>query len=313
MTIGIPKALIYYQHGILWKSFFKELGCDVVISDNTNETIFQDGARDSVSECCLPAKAYLGHIHSLRNRCDYILSPYAIRKTGGDDVCTRFWGLGDVLRHTCPGIKLLECDMSGGAAEYKSFRHIGKLLGKSHGLTRHAYEVAVEAQSLYNKELRDRQSSLLSSDGLKILLAGRSYVMHDPYISGSLLNILSELGCIVFFSDRFDRKDVMRYSLGVSPRLYWAASREAVGAIAARKQYIDGVLMLTVFPCAPDALACEMAIRVINDIPIAQITLDGLRGEAGLQTRIESFIDILTERKANNAQRQSDNLISSHG
>ena len=311
MTIGIPKALLYYQYGILWESFFRELGCDVAVSDSTNEVIFQDGVRDSVSECCLPAKAFLGHVLSLRDRCDYILSPYATKKKGGDTICTRFWGMGDVIRCTYPGVTLLEYDIS--EANIKSFSRMGKQLGKSLSLARHAYEYAAAAQRLHDKKLRDAQSGLLSAGGLKVLLAGRSYVMHDPYISGSLINTLSELGSVIFYSDRFNQKDTLRHSLDISPRLYWTASREVVGSIAAHKKSIDGVLMLTVFPCAPDALACEMAIRVIDDIPIALILLDGLQGEAGLQTRIESFIDILSERKANNERRSADNFIPSHG
>jgi len=310
MTIGIPKALLYYQYGVLWESFFTNLGCNVVVSDNTNEVIFQDGAKDSVSECCLPAKSYLGHVRALHNRCDYILSPYAMKKKGRDTICTRFWGMGDVIRYTYPSTKLLEYDISEDRD--KSFRYMGKLLGKSSGSIRHAYECAATAQNLHDETLREAQNRLFSSNGLKILLAGRPYVMHDPYIIGPILNTLSELGCAVFFSDRFG-KDILRHSMDISPRLYWTASREAVGAIAAHKKQMDGVLMLTVFPCAPDALACEMTVRVVNDIPIALISLDGLQAEAGLQTRIESFIDILSERKVSNERRATGHFIPPHG
>jgi len=302
MTIGIPKALLYYQYGVLWESFFTELGCDILVSDITNEAIFKDGARDSVSESCLPAKAYLGHVRSLISSCDYILSPYAVEKNGGKAMCTRFWGIGDVIRHTYPSANLLEYALyeDNYKEQYKSFRRMGRELGKSAGQVRRAYENGVEAQIRHDESLRRSQHNLLSSNSLKILLAGRPYVMHDPYIGGSVINILSELDNVIFFSDRFDQNDTMPRSKDVSPRLCWSAAREAVGAIAAHKKDIDGVLMLTVFPCAPDALACDMTIRIVDDIPIALILLDGLQAEAGLQTRIESFIDILSERKAYN-------------
>jgi len=312
MTIGIPKALLYYEYGILWETFFTELGCNVVVSDDTNERIFQNGARDSVSECCLPAKAYLGHVRSLLGRCDYILSPFAAKKNSGDTICTRFWGMGDVIRYTYPGVKLLEFAIYGDS-QYKNFQRIGKQLGKSSSLAQQAYENAIAAQINHSIKLQAEQNKMLLSSGLKVMVAGRPYVMHDPYIGGIVTNILSELGAVTFFSDRFNRKEALGHSLNISPRLYWTASREAMGAIAAHKREIDGVLMLTVFPCAPDALACEMTVRVINDMPIALILLDGLQGEAGLQTRIESFIDILAERKKHNDRRTIGHLLPSHG
>ncbi len=59
---------------------------------------------------------------------------------------------------------------------------------------------------------------------------------------------------------------------------------------------IDGLILLTTFPCGPDSLTNEMCIRKLN-IPLTNIIIDELNGEAGLQTRIESFIDIINEKK----------------
>jgi len=305
MIIGLPKALLYHQYGVLWESFFTGLGCKVVVSNDTNEVIFEDGVRDAVSECCLPAKAYLGHVRSLLGRCDYILSPYATKKSGGDTICTRFWGMGDVVRHTYPDARLLEYDISGDNAKVQKqdFYLIGRKLGKSLSMIRLAYKSALAAQNLHDKKLREAQNSLLSVSGLKVMIAGHPYVLHDPYIGGSVVRILAEMGVTPFFSDRFNRNESMLHAGDISPRLYWTANRETVGAIAAHKKELDGVLLLTAFPCAPDALVCDMTLRVVNDIPITLILLDGLQGEAGLQTRIESFIDILLHRQNRKEQK----------
>ena len=40
ITIGIPKALLYYKYSELWTTFFEELGCDIIISPNTSKKIF---------------------------------------------------------------------------------------------------------------------------------------------------------------------------------------------------------------------------------------------------------------------------------
>jgi len=301
MTIGITKSLLYYQYGSLWESFFAELGCKVLLSEDTNELIFKTGSKDAQSECCLPAKAHMGHVCSLLrgNDCDYILSPYSAPKKGGEAICTRFWGMSDVLRYAYPDARLLEyaiCE-DDYEAQYKSFFEMGRKLGKKTKLVHNAYERAVSDQMRLNEEKHNAQARLLESDKLKILLTGRSYVLHDAYISGAVINILSELGAILVFSDHFDRSFTLPCSQAISPRLYWNANREATGAIASYKEKIDGVIMLSVFPCASDALACDMTIRKVNDLPITLIILDALQAEAGLQTRIESFIDIISERK----------------
>ena len=304
MTIGIPRSLLYHQYGSLWESFFTELGCDIALSPITNEAIFKSGTKDSISECCLPSKVHMGHIQSLLGSCDYILSPYATRENGGDAICTRFWGMGDVIRHTYSDALLLECAICEGdySAQYKSFYQMGKTLGKSSVQIRRAYDCAILEQARLLDKKYAEQAPLLLSKELKVLLAGRPYVLHDPYISGAITNILSELEVRVLYSDHFSRSEVLPYSHDISPRLCWSASRESIGAIAAHKDNVDGVLMLTVFPCASDALACDMSIRTINDVPIALILLDGLQAEAGLHTRLESFIDIISERKSRNEQ-----------
>ena len=41
IKIGIPRGLYYYKYNILWKEFFKELGCDIIVSPETNFEILQ--------------------------------------------------------------------------------------------------------------------------------------------------------------------------------------------------------------------------------------------------------------------------------
>ena len=318
MIIGLPKALLYYQYGTLLETFLTELGCEVLISDDTNKFIFEQGMQDAVSECCIPAKAYLGHVRSLKGRCDYLLVPYATRKTGGDAICLRFWGISDVIRHTYPDMRLLEYDMCKDSSDFHGLKPLAKQLGKNTRRIRFAYEAAADAQKRYESKLKEAQKSLLQTsliidNKLKILVAGHPYIIHDPAIGGPVVRILSELGATPIFSDRFDRKESQGLYRDVSPRLFWAANQEVMGAIATHKKEVDGILLLTVFPCAPDALACEMIIRTIKDIPIIPILLDGLHGEAGLVTRLECFLDIINERKCHSETGTTCNFIPTHG
>ena len=56
---------------------------------------------------------------------------------------------------------------------------------------------------------------------------------------------------------------------------------------------IDGMVLMSAFPCGPDSMVDEMIIRKFRGKPILNITLDDQDGTAGLETRLESFVDIL--------------------
>ena len=75
IKVGIPRAFLYYRYYILWKNFFEMIGCNIVLSPNTDSDIVKVGNSLSVDESCLPSKIYLGHISYLSDKCDYILVP----------------------------------------------------------------------------------------------------------------------------------------------------------------------------------------------------------------------------------------------
>jgi predicted nucleotide-binding protein (sugar kinase/HSP70/actin superfamily) len=102
---------------------------------------------------------------------------------------------------------------------------------------------------------------------------------------------------VVFHSGRFDTKAARTNAPFLSPRLGWKAGQEAMGAVAMAQDTMDGILLLKAFPCAQDALVHEVTVRFAGDIPIMQIHLDGMQGEAGLRTRLESFMDIVEARR----------------
>ena len=73
IKIGIPRAMLYYRYGVLWKTFFENLGLNVVLSPETNREILDLGINNTVDECCLSYKIYIGHAIYLYKKCDYIL------------------------------------------------------------------------------------------------------------------------------------------------------------------------------------------------------------------------------------------------
>lgn len=50
---------------------------------------------------------------------------------------------------------------------------------------------------------------------------------------------------------------------------------------------------MSTFPCGPDSLVNEIVIRRVRDLPVLNLLIDGQEGTAGLETRLESFVDII--------------------
>ena len=128
---------------------------------------------------------------------------------------------------------------------------------------------------------------------LGILLAAHPYVAHDPYLGGTLVDLLEGMGAIVLFTDETDRKRALQASFGFSSTLPWIVNRELVGSLMLLHEHVDGIVLVSAFPCGPDSMTDDAIVRCIQGKPILNLTIDAQSGTAGLETRMESFVDIL--------------------
>ena len=62
---------------------------------------------------------------------------------------------------------------------------------------------------------------------------------------------------------------------------------------------IDGVIFLISFACGPDSLISELIMRDMKvvGLPFLEIIMDEHSGEAGLLTRVESFVEMIRRKK----------------
>lgn len=300
MKIGLPKALLYHRYGVLWETFFEKLDCETVLSHDTTFDMMNEGAGVSVDECCLPVKVYLGHVKSLEGRCDRVFVPRHERLSKNEEFCPRFWGLPDIVRSTFPEILLLTCDHHGQrkvGGGHASLLTLGQQLGKSPAQTLNALRTALKAQKYAEKYDVFLQEQNIISDGIKVLLAAQPYILRDSYMGGPLLRNLREQGALPVFPDCCDRAACVKRSGELTEDLYWVLNREVIGAIPLMRNQVDGVVLVTAFPCGTDSLVNELVQRRMTGIPVTHIVLDEQQGEAGLQTRVECFVDILKERR----------------
>ena len=101
----------------------------------------------------------------------------------------------------------------------------------------------------------------------------------------------------VLYADEADHGRALKASFDFSDTMPWVVNRELVGAILLLHERIDGIVLVSAFPCGPDSMTDDAIMRCIQGKPILNLTIDAQSGTAGLETRIESFMDILRYQK----------------
>ena len=307
ITIGIPKALLYYKYSELWTSFFEELGCEIIVSPNTSKKILEDGIKFSLDESCMAMKIYMGHVYYLIDKCDYILVPRLKCIKKHEKLCTNFSALYDLVNNIFDK-KLINynVDVEHKEDELYAFVTMGLSLGFSYRKILSAYHIAKEKEKmLKEREISKQKSIIASSNKIKILLAGHPYNLHDEFIGKQIENVLEKNNIEIIYYDIYDTKYLEQEVKKISPKNYWTYNKEIIGAISHYQELVDCIILITSFPCGPDSLSNEMILRNVK-IPITNLIIDEANSDTGLLTRIESFIDILEERRKNHDERENN-------
>ena len=301
IKIGIPRSFLYYRNYILWKNFFEIIGCNIVLSPNTDSDIVKVGSKLSVDESCLPSKIYLGHINYLIDKCDYVLIPRIYSYGRKKRVCVKFNGIYDVVNNIFPDIKILDYNIDNLKFKYELFGFIKMGLKLNGNIFRiiYAYIIGKIKEYKYNKTLILKQDKVMRSNRLKVLIVSHPYIVYDKYLSSNIINYLKDEDIDILYSDRMNRKESIYYAEEESNTLYFLYSKENIGSAFYYKDLVDGIIFLSSFPCGVDSLVNELVIRKINNVPCINIILDDSTSTGGLYTRLESFVDIIKARHNN--------------
>ena len=188
-------------------------------------------------------------------------------------------------------------DIQQKCPEEQAYIMLGVSLGASEAKAREAYQKSYQAWQAAQKAHIAEEEARLHDDRIKILVVGHSYNLYDEYIGKPILKGIEQLDAVPICSDAVDLKQAQEDSLNICKSVPWIMSRELLGSIAKYHNDVDGIILLTAFPCGPDSMINEMIIRRIKDRPILNLLLDSQDGNAGIETRLESFIDIIRFRK----------------
>lgn len=291
--IGIPRALFYYYDTDLILNFFKELGVNVIISNKTTKKTIELGSKYAQSEMCLALKNYIGHVYELKEKADYILIPRIDNYYTFNQTCTNFLAARDIVANIFD-INVLDynIDLNNSNTLKKGLYKIANKLNIESNRISKAYSIAYKK----SKENRDRiireNLNKLQSKKKKVLIISHNYNIYDNLIGVPIINMLRKENIEIIYSDRFDINKSIKICENKYKDIYWKYSKEMIGAYEICKDKIDGIVLISTFPCGLDSLANELLISQLK-LPYLNIIIDDINGDAGIETRVESFIDIL--------------------
>ena len=293
MKIGIPRSLFYYKHPHLWLTFFQELGQEVVLSPPTNRALLETAVRYGEDESCLAVKLVFGHIAYLLDKCDAIFAPAYYGLQPNRYSCPKFLGVPDICKSIFrQEIRFLRCEVDDGQFE-PGMHQLARTFTQDRRKIEAAISRALERRAEYKHKLHERYHEQLGSEKPKILVVGHSYVIHDSYAN---LNLLAKL----------EERDMVAITIDCVPSapresfLKWDFAYDTMGQLQeVLARDIVGVIVLSNFNCGVDAITVPFVEHEVEqyDLPCMHLILDEHTGEAGIITRVDTFVDTLKMRK----------------
>jgi predicted nucleotide-binding protein (sugar kinase/HSP70/actin superfamily) len=306
MIVGIPKGLLYYKYHPFLITFFRELGAEVVTSEDTNKKILDLGVKYCVDEACLPIKMFHGHVASIKDKCDLMVIPRIMQLNKNEYICPKFCGLPEMVLNSIDNMPLVISDPIYAISKntlYRWAKTAGKRITSDTFKIKYAYKKAYESLLNHHTGIKDE------SYDIKIALVGHPYNIYDNYVNMNLVSKLNKLGASVETME-FTQDFLINLEINnLFKRPFWTFARENYGFAVnvASEKRINGIIYISSFNCGIDSVIIELIKDRIGNFPFLTLKVDEHTGEAGIDTRVEAFTDMLERRI------QDESNIPTHG
>lgn len=292
LIIGLPRALVFYKYPVFWPKFFKELGCQVILSPKTNKQILEKGCQISETESCLSFKIYLGHVDYLVNEVkpDYIFAPRLVSLRKDHLSCPKFFSVPDLAKLVGPKQPLLEPTIDFNKTNLQQIAvSLAQQLGFSHGQAEQAYQLAVQMEVEYWQTKVRGFEQHMQQPGKKIALISHGYNLYDDYINLNIKKKLAKNNVVPLMIDSVPYEFQLTFT-------HWDFEAELLNQVKAIIGHkIDGAVQFSTFNCGCDSVIREFIADEFKAVklPYLSLIIDEHTGEAGLETRLEAFFDTL--------------------
>ena len=300
-SVGIPKCFSVHTLYPLYSWFFHELGIRTVLSDE----IDHKGVARVESTYCFPAEIAHGAVQDIVNKkTDYIFVPHfrdmpSLEKDVHANFCPITQSLPYYIQKAFPDVpeeKLLPLIVTfkfgeGKALEY--FLKLGEKLSLPEDDVKQAFRKALEKQQEYftasRKLGRQALDRAKEQDHPVIALLGRPYNAFTPEANMGIPRKFSSRGYSII---PFDILPVEEEE--IFPNMYWYYGQLDMKATALLKDEPNiYVTYITNFSCAPDSFILHYLKWMMGTKPFLILELDSHSADAGVDTRVEAFLDII--------------------
>ncbi len=303
-TIGMNRSFLVNTYFPFFNRLFAGLGYRLILPDTVDPLgIDQQGAA-----FCYPAELAHGYAATLlQQKPDFYFLPHikGIQAGPGTPVsctCVILQSEPFYLATAFPEFirrKTLTptLDFSRNMADNQPvFMEIARRLGAAPSRIKPAIKAAMADQENFFTDIRrmgDEMLSLLEQDkkSTGIILFGRPYNSFTSVANKGIPAKFASRGIPVI---PFDMLPTAREELDPEYNMYWGmGSMILKGALYARRQPQLFATYITNFSCGPDSFLVTYFRDIMGRKPSLTLELDSHTADAGLETRIEAFLDIV--------------------
>ncbi|MDH5563199.1 MAG: acyl-CoA dehydratase activase, partial [Nitrospirota bacterium] len=292
--IGIPRALMTHSLYPLYSTFFSALGMEVVLSD-----VDPRGDLKSNAGFCFPTQIAHGAVLDLsRKKLELVFLPQVTRMPHLNScrecyLCPITQACPYFMSKAFSDIRFLSpvLDFVNGYEACDGLVNMAVAdLNMPRELAQQAWHAAVQAQTESERALRDLGQSALkeavASGKPAILLAGHSYSAFTQEASQSVGKKLSSMGVPAIPADCLASIEEGSTS--------WHFANQILNAMAVTKKHPNLFLLcISNFSCTIDAFTHSVLSSEMGAKPYLILEIDAHTADAGVQTRLEAFLDIV--------------------
>ncbi len=320
-TVGIN--LSFHTHSLypLYFNFFSKLGFKVVLP----EKLHPEGQEREATSFCFPAQLSLGYFRELIDlNPDYYFIPsiFEMQVEEGtyqrlDFNCTCVFLSGETYYLKQAFKDLVDLDKviaphlnfaNGLQKEKERFIESALKMGVSdRSRIDKAFEEAVKIQYEYQAEKRKLGGKFLAMleedpERTAIVILGRPYNAFTDTANKGIPRKFSSKGVYVVPFDLFDYRD-----LPIEDNMYWEGGKKILKAAKIVQEHPQlFATYISNFSCGPDSMLLTTFREMMGTKPSLTLELDGHTADAGINTRIDAALDVISNYRKMQQQKIED-------
>ena len=301
-TIGMNRSLLMNTWFPLYNTFFRALGFEIRLPDKVDlESIEQKGA-----PFCHPVELAHGSMGELlKLKTDHIFLPHvrSLPLKSGDrsSTCVLVQGETYYLRSAFPELENRSVltpviHMQEGMDQVrKTLVKMAKSLSVKAGKASDAFDKALAEQDRFFADIRIKGEQYMADlenqpEQNGVVLFGRPYNAFNSWANKSIPAKFSTRATNIIPCDMLPSTN----GCNADRNMYWATGEQIMESAdyVAKHPQLFGTF-ITNFSCGPDSFLLGHFRRAMGKKPSLTLELDSHTADAGIETRIEAFLDIV--------------------